>query len=54
VVIAAGGHAHSIALLDDGSLQSWGAGWEGQLGQDGTVQQKRPHPVGGGVQGMGV
>jgi hypothetical protein len=43
--------AHSIALMADGALQTWGAGWEGQLSQA-VLQRKQPHPVDGDIRVM--
>jgi alpha-tubulin suppressor-like RCC1 family protein len=43
VVQIAAGYAHGLALLDDGTVMSWGRNDEGQLG-DGT-ETDRPTPV---------
>lgn len=45
-MIAAGG-AHSLALLDDGSVFAWGLNSLGQLGDATTSDRRRPGPVGG-------
>ena len=44
--IAAGGY-HSLALLPDGSAQSWGRNDEGQLGTGDTGDRAAPGPVSG-------
>ncbi|HEY9053396.1 MAG TPA: hypothetical protein VIO60_01115 [Rectinemataceae bacterium] len=42
----AAGHAHSLALLSDGSLLAWGANASGQLGDGTTTARKTPVNVG--------
>jgi alpha-tubulin suppressor-like RCC1 family protein len=49
VIAAAGGAAHSLALLKDGSIRAWGTNTMGQLGDGTTIT--RPTPV--GVAGIG-
>ena len=42
MVAISAGRAHSLALLSDGSVLSWGAAQSGQLGLGDTVEQPRP------------
>ena len=42
VVAAAGGDRHSLALLKDGTVRSWGANEMGQVGDGTTVNRKLP------------
>jgi len=42
VVAAAGGSSHSLALLKDGTVRSWGTNKMGQLGDGTTVNRKLP------------
>jgi alpha-tubulin suppressor-like RCC1 family protein len=42
VVAAAGGGGHSLALLKDGTVRSWGANKMGQLGDGTTVNRTTP------------
>jgi alpha-tubulin suppressor-like RCC1 family protein len=44
--VAAGGF-HVLALLDDGTVASWGANYAGQLGDGSTVATSSPNPVPG-------
>lgn len=43
--IAAGGH-HSVALMPDGTLWTWGANWTGQLGNGTTEHSYQPKLIG--------
>lgn len=47
VYALAGGSAHSLALADDGTVWSWGAGYSGQLGNGGTTGGLAPAEVPG-------
>jgi len=46
VAVAAGGQ-HGIALMSDGTVESWGQGGDGQLGDGGTLNSKVPVQVSG-------
>jgi alpha-tubulin suppressor-like RCC1 family protein len=46
VVAVSAGTYHSLALRSDGTVQSWGYGYEGQLG-DGAWERHTPGPVSG-------
>ena len=39
------GVSHSLVLLDDGSVYSWGANQSGQLGKGDTVDAAAPLPI---------
>lgn len=45
VVGVAAGSSHSLAILDDGSLWSWGEGLDGQLGDDRSLSSLSPVAV---------
>jgi alpha-tubulin suppressor-like RCC1 family protein len=47
VAAVAGGYGHTIALLDDGSVWSWGRNINGQLGNGTTTDRATPAPIGG-------
>ena len=42
VVAVAAGTYHSLAVLDNGAVYAWGAGWAGQLGNGGTSDSAVP------------
>jgi alpha-tubulin suppressor-like RCC1 family protein len=42
--LSVGGN-HTLALLDDGTVWSWGANWDGQLGDGSTEDDATPKPV---------
>ena len=48
VAVAVGG-AHTIAILEDGSLWAWGNNWHGQLGDGTTTPQSLPIHIMDGV-----
>jgi alpha-tubulin suppressor-like RCC1 family protein len=41
----AAGEAYGVALLDDGTVRTWGAGGRGQLGSGDRLPRRRPGPV---------
>jgi len=45
VTAIAAGYAHTVALLDDGSVRSWGLNWQGQLGNATTTSSTAPVTV---------
>lgn len=45
-MVAAGG-SHTMALRNDGTLWSWGANWDGQLGDGTTIERTNPVRVQG-------
>jgi alpha-tubulin suppressor-like RCC1 family protein len=45
VVAVAGGSAHSLALLKDGTIRAWGTNGSGQVGDGTTITRKMPVPV---------
>jgi alpha-tubulin suppressor-like RCC1 family protein len=47
VAAVAAGDSHSLALLTDGSLQGWGAGADGRIGDGSTTDRPSPVPVTG-------
>ena len=47
VVQIAGGYQHGLALLDDGTVMSWGENGAGQLGDGTTTERTVPAPIAG-------
>src|SRR5690606_6496950 len=54
VVTVTTGHYHSLALLADGSLRSWGMNAAGQLGDGTQVRRTSPVSVTGGNSFIGI
>ena len=44
-VAISGGETHMVAILADGSVETWGANWDGQLGNDGLFTTMVPQQV---------